>query len=218
MAGKSLKTLSEQLEKNHGLVLVTTFDTAIVPGSVLSVKRWSDVTLIGHLKDGIPGDRLPPVEGPMACMLADFRRTHELGVNAALELIRPKPLAAAQFLRASEVVASFDSPVSYRMSLIAIEDALEATHGLWTKALGQQLAAKRTRTVFQVIRGKVTFMFRGSGRAGLDLRSSELGDLRGAGLLAGWSWRNEATLESKEEVVIAVEATRYAVGRRRFEG
>ena len=141
MSGKSIKTLADQLWKSHGVSLITTFDSGIVPGSVLERRSWNDISRVGHLKDGVKVADLPDVEGPVPCMLADFRRSHEMKIDAALRLLQPTDAGAeSQFKRASEAVATFDAPVIYSMSLLAIEDAIESQPApFWDRALGQWL-------------------------------------------------------------------------------
>ncbi len=57
------------------------------------------------------------------------------------------------------------------MSLLAIEDAIESQPApFWDRALGQWLKDGKTRVVYQVIRSRLTFIFRGAGGSGLDLR------------------------------------------------
>jgi hypothetical protein len=51
---------------------------------------------------------------------------------------------------------------------------------------------------------------------GVDLQADKLSDLGNVGLSAGWKWRNEATLESKHEVVLAVDYAWYDWKKRRF--
>lgn len=215
MAGKPLKTLASQLKKNHGMLLVSTFDASFTPGTVVNVAGWNDITKIDHLSREFPN--LPAVEGPSACLLADFKRNHELSVDAAATLVQAPVSAKVQFQKASDVVCAFDSPVTYSLSLLGLEDLLESTPAIWTKALGQALKLKRTHVVFQTVRGRISFLFRGSGGIGIDLQSGALGNLSSAGLGTGWKWRNEATLESKQEVLIAVEAARYNATKQRFE-
>ncbi len=218
MSGKSIKTLADQLWKSHGVSLVTTFDSGIVPGSVLERRSWNDISRVGHLKDGVQVADLPDVEGPVPCMLADFRRSHEMNIDAALRLLQPTDAAAeSQFKRATEAVATFAAPVIYSMSLLAIEDAIESQPApFWDRALGQWLKDGKTRVVYQVIRSRLTFIFRGVGGSGLDLRAV-LGPLGGLGLGGQWRWRNEGTIESKRELVVAVEAGKYNNGKKRFE-
>jgi hypothetical protein len=215
---KGLKTLANQLKRNHGVLLVPTFDAGVKPGTLLAVNSWNNIDRIGHLTDdrSITADKLGAIEGPTPCLLADFKRTHELQLDAALDLIKPKGTAKGQFKRAREVVASFDSPVTYSVSLLQLEDAVETSAGLWQRNVGQRLRLKKTRVVFQVVRAKLSFLFRGSGGAGMDLKATSLGKLSSVGLGGKWSWRNEATLESKEELVVAVEAARYAFKKKRF--
>ena len=213
---KTLGTLARQLRKNHGFLLVTTFDAGIRPGTVLHARSWNDISRIGHLDDVLPESALPAVEGPSVCMLADFNRTHEISVDAALEMIRPDARAKTKFRHAREVVARFDSPVLYQMSLFDIEDAVRAAPAaIWRKAGGRALQDKRTRVVYAVVRGKLSFLFRGTREFGIDIRG-EFGATRNAKLAPEWSWRNEATLESKKELTIAVETARYLNGKGVF--
>jgi hypothetical protein len=167
---KSLSTLARQLRKNHGFLLVPSFDAGIRPGSVLNARRWNDISRIGHLDDGLAAAALPAVEGPAICLLADFNRTHEMSADAAMELIRPPAKVKAKFKRAREAVARFDSPMIYQMSLFDIEDAVRADDGIWRKAIGRSLADRRTRVVYAVVRGKLSFMFRATGEFGIDVR------------------------------------------------
>ncbi len=67
----------------------------------------------------------------------------------------------------------------------------------------------------QVGRSRLTFIFRGAGGRGLDLRAV-LGPLGGLGLGGQWRWRNEGTIESKLELV-GVEAGKYNNGKTRIE-
>lgn len=209
MAGKDLKTLAEQLKKNHGVVLITTFDDGVDVGSVLNRKDWNDIDRIGHIGKGLPVASLPSVEGPFACMLADFKRNHEMKLDASLSLLAPGSNVKGQLGNVADVVVTFDSPQTYSLDLLQLEDAIEAQpQTFWTRALGQALQEKRTRVVFQVIRSKMSFQFRGSGGAGVSVNKF--------GLDAGWQWRNEATIESKKELLVAVEYARYDTGKRRF--
>jgi len=218
MAGKSLKTLADQLWKNHGVTLIPTFDDSIEAGSVLDRQNWNNIGVVGHLNKSSAKDALPTVEGPKSCMLADFKRSHELNVDAALSLLHAPAKLGAKFQDVTDVVTSFDSPVTYTMDLLQLEDVLETQPDtFWTSAVGQHLSNdNKTRIVFQVIRGKMTFLFRGSGGVGLDVKADKVPNLGDVGLGAEWKWRNEATLESKEEVVLAVDYAWYDVKKRRF--
>jgi hypothetical protein len=132
-----------------------------------------------------------------------------------MELIRPPAKVRAKFKRAREAVAKFDSPMIWQMSLFDIEDAVRADDGIWRKAVGRSLLDKRTRVVYAVVRGKLSFMFRGTGEFGIDVRG-DIGNLQDAKLAGSWKWRNEATLESKQELTIAVETARYLKSRGVF--
>jgi hypothetical protein len=70
--------------------------------------------------------------------------------------------------------------------------------------------------VVQIIRCKLTFLFRGNGSFGLDLQATTLKNLKSAGLDAKWTWRNESTLESNKEVLLAVEIVRYDQKKKRL--
>jgi hypothetical protein len=212
---KSLNTLAKQLRRNHGFLLVTSFDAGIVPGTILNARRWNDISRIGHLDDGLDAAALPAVDGPAVCMLADFNRSHEMGVDAALQLIRPRGDVSTRFRRAKEVVARFDSPMIRQMSLFDIEDAVRANDSIWDKAIGRALVERRTRLVYAVVSGRLSFMFRGTGEFGIDIRT-DVGNLHDVGLEPEWKWRNEATLESKKELTIAVETARYVERRQAF--
>jgi len=221
MAGKTLKTLADQLWKNHGVSLVPTFDSSIAPGSVLLRSDWNQLGHIGNITSIVDATKVPPIVGPSPCMLADFKRSHELNVDAAVELLGAPVNAGVQFNRAADAAAAFDSPVTYTMDLLRLEDVIEAQgKKFWNSALGQKLldrkTGKDTRIVYQTIRGRLSFVFRGSGGVGVDLKSGPLGDLSSVGLKAGWRWRNEATLESKKELVIAVDYAWYDKRREMF--
>lgn len=221
MAGKSLKMLADQLWKNHGVSLVPTFDAGIQPGSVLLRSDWNQIGHIGSIASVIPAAKLPPTVGPSPCMLADFKRSHELNVGAAVELLAAPAGLGAELSKVADASATFDSPVTYTMDLLRLEDVLEAQgKKFWDSALGQKLldrkVGKDTRIVYQTIRGRLSFVFRGSGGVGVDLKSGPLGDLSKVGLKAGWRWRNEATLESKKELTIAVDYAWYDTKRQMF--
>ena len=221
MSGKNLKTLADQLWKNHGVSLIPTFDSSIAPGSVLLRTDWNRIGHIGNISSIIPAAQLPPVVGPSPCMLADFKRSHELNIDAAIELLGAPASVGGQFQRAADAAATFDSPVTYAMDLLRLEDVIESQgKKFWNSALGQKLqerkTSKDTRIVFQTIRGRLSFVFRDSGGVGVDLKSGPLGDLSKVGLKAGWRWRNEATLESKKELVIAVDYAWYDKRREMF--
>ncbi len=216
---KSLRTLAAQLKKNHGFALIPSFDHSIEPGSILEWRRWNDINHIGKLTDdrAIRRADLGEIEGPIPCQLADFNRKHEMTVGAALDLLKPAPSANAEFNRAREVIASFESPVLYSASLFVLEDAIEQDPRFWDRTVGQHLRLKRRYVVYQIVRAKLSFFFRGGGSAGVDLRASKLGDLATVKLKTGWSWRNEATLESKKEILLAVEMARYLRKRKRLQ-
>jgi len=216
---KSLKILADQLRKNNGGIRLTPlFDDGIVPGSAVEVESWNITDRVGHVRELLGKDGIPTIEGPIACLLEDFKRAHDLNLSSAVELLQPSATAKAEFSRAKEAIAHFDSPVIYGMSLTELEDAIEAAdEAAWKKALGQRLQLKKARVVYQVIRGRLSFFFRGQGSVGIDLQGSKLGDLQKAGLSAGWKWRNESTLESKRELVIAVKCARYLMKKQRFE-
>lgn len=206
---KSLKVLAAKL-REQGLRLVPTFDLGIVPGSILEVRRWNDINRVGHITDDPaiqPGDL--DIEGPTPCALLDTVRGSGLEVKAALEMLQPSAAAKAEFLSAKEALVNFDSPVSYTVSRIRLEDTIERAPGFWDRNTGQHLRPKKRYLTIQVIRGRVAFLFRGSGSGGVDLRSTALKNLKEAGLSGRWRWRNASTLETKDEVVIAVDLARY---------
>ncbi len=62
MSGKSFKMLADQLWKNHGVSLITTFDSGIVAGSVLERRSWNDISQAGN-RCWWDGDRLSSSEG-----------------------------------------------------------------------------------------------------------------------------------------------------------
>lgn len=216
--GKSLKALSGQLRKNHGVHLVPTFDSGIKPGTIILRKKWNDITKIGRLTDDrlITKEKLGPLEGPTPCMLADFNRHHEISVDAAVDLLQPVAGAKGHFKEAREAVASFNSPVTYSLSLMKIEDAVESDPNFWNGSVGQHLCRKNVFVVFQIICAKLSFLFRRSGSAGMNLKATPLGNLKAANLSSAWTWRNEAMLESKKEIVVAAEIARYRKKKRLF--
>jgi len=217
MPGKSLKTLADELWNSQGITLIPHFDDGIVPGTVLARQNWNNISRIGHVKSAIKQDLLPPVEGPTPCLIPDFRTTHQMNLSGALALLRPDGNVSGALKSVRDAVASFDSPVTYTMDLLELEDVIESQDAsFWTKALGQHLRDSKTRVVFQIIRGRMSFVFRGGKGVGVDLKAGPLGDLASVGLAAGWQWRNEATLESKRELVLAVDYAWYDWGRKRF--
>ncbi len=218
MAGKPLKTLADQLRNNYGITLLPTFDTGVVPGSMLSRQSWNDINPIGHLGKALVEGELPAIDGPKACMLADFRRTHEVSVDAALSVLQPVAGAEAHFQQASDAITSFDSPVTYTMDLNELEDVVEGQPDpFWTKAAAQKLRDKKTRVVYQTVRGRISFVFRGGGGASINLAAGPLSNLAKFQMDAGWRWRNEATIESKDELVLAVNYAKYNWGKAAFE-
>ena len=70
--------------------------------------------------------------------------------------------------------------------------------------------------ISMTIRGRISFLFRDSGGVDINLKANSLSDLADVGLGSGWSWRNEATLESKSELVLAVDYAWYDWKKRRF--
>ncbi len=218
MSGKSLKTLADQLWDNHGFTLIPTFDGSIEVGTVLARSDWNNLNVVGQLRNSVDVEALPTIVGPKACMLADFRRSHEVSLEAAVSLIGAPAKVGGTWQQVTDVSASFDAPVTYTMDLIHLEDVVEALpEKFWNGALGQRLRTDQdTRVVYQVVRGRMSFLFRGSGGVGVDLRASQVIDLANVGLEAAWAWRNEATLESKCEVVLAVDYAWYDAKKQRF--
>ena len=217
--GSSLKALASQLKKNHGFHLIPTFDNGIVPAAILNRRKWNDIDRISHLRSDsvIVETDLGAIEGPTPCLLADFNRHHELAIGGSLDLIQPVASAAVEFKKAKEAVASFGAPVLYTRDLLILETAIEsAAPALWNRPIGQALEDRKTFVVFQVVKAKLSFLFRGSGSAGINLAAGPLKDLKAAGLNLGWSWRNEATLESKKEIVIAANLARYNKSKGRL--
>lgn len=215
---KSLRTLATQLKKNHGYALVPTFDDGVRPGTVVERRRWNDLNRIGQLTDddAIARGDLGEIEGPTPCLLTEFNRRHELTLEAALDLLGPVGSAASEFERSREVVAGFDSPVTYSSSLFTLEDALERDPRFWERTVGQHLRSRRHYVVYRVVRARLSFLFRGTGSAGIDMKSTKLRNLKSVELSAGWSWRNEATLESKKEILVAVEMARYRSRKKKL--
>ena len=83
-----------------------------------------------------------------------------------------------------------------------------STTTIQRSVLKQHLDPRQICLAFQVIRGKVSFLFRGRDRAGVALGATALENLRSIALADRWCWRNETTLESREEIVIAITALR----------
>ena len=215
---KGLKVLFKQLRQNHGIRLITTFDDAIVPGSLVETRGWADVTPFSKLwtDPAITRADLGPLEGPTQVGLVDFSRTHELNMTSALELIKPKAAAKAGFQRAKEAVATFESPVAYGLDLVTVENAIEKDPEFWNRNLGSRLLLKNVRLVLRVYRARLSFFFKGSGGASVDLQATPAGNLTKAGLRGGWTWRNSATLESKKEILVGVELYRYNRRKKRL--
>ena len=189
------------------------------PATVLNRRKWNDIDRIGTLQSDsvITEAQLGEIEGPTPCLLADFNRQHELSIGGSLDLIQPAASAKAEFKRAKEAVASFGAPVLYTRDLLVMEAAIEsAAPGLWNRPTGQALADSKTFVVFQVVKAKLSFLFRGSGSAGINLAGGPLKDLKAAGLNLGWTWRNQATLESKKEILIAANLARYNKSKGRL--
>ena len=215
---KGLKVLFKQLRQNHGIRLITTFDDAIVPGSLVETHGWSDVNPLSKLWTDpvITRADLGPVEGPTQVGFVDFSRKHELNMNSALDLIKPKAAAKAGFDRAKEAVATFESPVAYGLDLVTVENAIEKDPEFWNRNLGARLLLKNVRVVLRIYRARLSFFFKGSSGASVDLQATPAGDLAKAGLKGGWTWRNSATLESRKEILVGVELYRYNRRKKRL--
>ncbi|MHC4482389.1 MAG: hypothetical protein ACYSW4_02450 [Planctomycetota bacterium] len=213
----SLKMLSKRIFKNHGIRLIPTFDGGIRPGSVLEVKSLTDVNHLGHVKGSMNNKTSFPVEiGPTPALISDFNNQHELNINGAVELLRPSAQARAYFKRAKSAVATFGGVVTYRVDLFKLEEAIEKDKSLLLGPVGQTLRENRkSRIVYQIFRSTLSFTFVGSGGIGIDLKA-ELGNLKSAKLDAGWKWQNKATLESKKEILVAVEAAKYSFTKKRL--
>lgn len=213
--GKSLSRLARQLRTSHGYALLTTFDGGYVPGTVVSAHRWNNIDRIGALKDGLEKELIPPVEGPVICALENFNRTHEMNVGGALAYIRPAGGASGTFKQSKSVVAAFDSPQIHSMSLLELTDAIRESDEIWETTLGDALLERKTRVVYAVVRAKLSFTFLGAGAVGVDMKGA-VGGLSNVELGSGWKWRNEATLETKAELPVAIETARWVKGKRRL--
>ena len=215
---KGLKVLFKQLRQNHGIRLISTFDDAIVPGSVVELVSWNDVNPLTKLwtDPGISREDLGAVEGPTQVGLVDFSRKHELNLGAALDLIKPKAAAKAGFKHAREAVATFESPVAYGLDVIEVENAIEKDPGFWNRNLGERLSLRGVRIVLRVYRARLSFFFKGSGGASMDVQGTAAGNLAKAGIKGSWNWRNSATLESAKEILVGVELYRYNKSKKRL--
>ncbi len=206
--GKSLETLYRELRK-VGLQLVPTFDTGIKNGTIVKVARWSDVTPVGHLTDDkkIRKRDLGDEIGPSLLALQDFSREHDLTVDAALDLLKPKASLEPAFKKAKQIVAMFESPTSRRLSLNPMTDAMNEAEGIWSRTVGRRLKMKNRFVVFQTVKCKLSLL--GTGNVGLDLKAELPRNLSEIGIAGGWRWRNESTIESTRELLVAVELARY---------
>jgi hypothetical protein len=208
---KPLKLLADQLWKNDGVILVSTFDDTIKIGSVVDASRWNNITFLGDAESKLSGD-FPEVNGPNLCMLPTMNRQHELDVSAGTDLMNLKiPLKAeGKFKLVKDIVFKFDSPISYSIDSLQLEELIESQPTtFWSKPLGQAMERKNTRIVTQVFRSKFSFFFRGSGGQGVDLKTEGMADLFDASVAGGFKWRNSATIESKIELLVAVEYAFY---------
>lgn len=217
MAAKSIKSLSDQLWTNHGVSFIPTFDNGIEPGSVIERRSWNDINHLGHMRKGLTTGVFPATSGPTACLLADFTSAHQLQVSAAIGFLQSKGSLGGKLGKVKDVIGTFDMPVIYSVDLLELADLIKMQGPpFWQKALGQALGDRRTRVAYQVIKGRIAFLFRDSGGVGVNLEVGAMGDLSSVGLGAGWRWRNEATLESKSELVLGAQMARYDKNKARF--
>jgi hypothetical protein len=210
-----VQEFSKRLWQYTGKMLVPTFDNAYKPGAILRVGGSTNVDLVGHLEDGLPAESVPHPGPPEACTLVDFNKSHQIRLDAALTFIGLDASVKPAFQKVTDVLAHFDAPMTYRVSLIKLETLVESQPpAFWQSSLGQYLVEKNVRVVYEVIRGRFSLLFRQAGGIGVDLTGAR-GALN-ASLGAKWSWRNEATIEAKKEHVIAVDYARYDKKLGRF--
>lgn len=208
---KPLKLLADQLRKNDGVTLVTTFDDSISLGSVVDAPRWNNITFVGNAAGSLTGD-FPAGMGPQPCMLPNMNRHHELDLDAGFSLMGIKvPLKIGGSLkRVSDVVFKFDSPLTWTLDSLQLEGLIESQPaGFWDSPLGQALSDKDTRIVTQVFRSKFSFVFRGEDGNAINVQTDIPANALQANVGLKLGWRQEFSLESQNEILVGVKLATY---------
>jgi hypothetical protein len=215
MAGKTLKALYKQLD-GQGFTLLTSFDNSYQPGCMVFEERWDDYDNYGMLSNSVTG-ALPAVEGPTTVGLVDINRHHEISLQAAVEWLGNSITLNGSPASVRDVVARFEGPVSYRMNLLQLEDLVNAQpEAFWTSAAGKKLQDKKNRVIFQVVMARMSYMFRGAGNVGLVVDGTVPGSPVKVTINAGYQWKNEATIEMKEPMVVGMELAWWDKRRATF--
>jgi hypothetical protein len=213
---KNLRTLSKQL-RNQGYTLLTSFANTYKPGSVVHEERWDRFSMLGMMQSSLTKTGFPAVEGPEAIGIMDFTRNHELTVNAAVDWLGNNITLTGKPASVVDVVARFEGSESYRLDLLNLQDLLNKQEPqFWESALGTHLLTKNTRVVYEVIYARLSFQFRNSGGLGVAVNLAE--NKSGVKLNAGasYQWKNEATLEMKKPMVVALELAQWDKKRHMF--
>ena len=206
----ALRPISRQLKKS-GKVLLPTFDSSVTPGTILRVRKWNDITIIGSLArdPGISAAELEPPP-PGDCFIPDVDRRNTLTLKGALELIQPNVKVKGEMNRVKEVRMEFVGLKVFRLDLMFLEELVERDPKIWNRMVGERLRSKRHFVAYEVIRGRLSMHFLGSGDAGIDVESAiPAKNIKALGGGAKYSWTNGAVLETTKDVVIAVDLLRY---------
>ena len=211
---KPLKTLQRQFLQ-QGLHLLFSFDTSIVPGSIIERRRARDVNLKGNI-DKFKAAKLK-VLGPADLGLMEFSRVHELDAGAGGELIGGGA-ASGNLKTARTVKLSLGNPVKF-----FVDDQIELFSRLmgspaWpTSAQALTLAQRDHFLVTEVVRSKLRYTFHTQGTVALSAEATGLKDLKAANLSTTFKWDSDFELVTKKEVVVAFEAVCWKARKKVFE-
>jgi hypothetical protein len=206
----SLTTLKKELKK-VGFQLVPSFDTRITPGSIIHRPKWNDLSKESHINyDKAIKAMSLDVEGPALLGIQNFVKGIDFTVGASAKLLNLTSASAkASFAKVKQVAVSFETPLSNSMNLDQMSDAINSDPLFWTRATGRRLLQPKRYVAYQVVTAKIALVFLGKGNIAVGVKARTIGDLKSAGLSSTWKWRNEYSLESKKELVIAVDLAVY---------
>lgn len=211
---KNLRTLHNQL-RNQGYTLLTALSNAYQPGTMVHERSWKSLPLLGSLKSILPKDSFPAVEGPRAVVLEGFTRTHGLDVKAAFEWMGDDVKANGTLKNVVQVTGRFEAPVARWVDLLALS-SMVSEHVGSNATLKGFLKRQSHRLVAQVVEARLSFHFEKDGGIGAAVDGSIPGASVKIGANAGFQWKNEATIESKKPIVVAVQLADWHKGRKIF--
>ncbi len=212
---KILRVLHKQL-KDQGYTLLTALNAAYEPGCIVHEKSWKSLPLLGRLSSELK-DSFPEIQGPRKVVLEGFTRTHDLEVNAAFEWLGTDIQAKGQLKNVVQVKGQFEGPISRWVDLLSLSTAVAEHIAKKPKGtVASFLNRGRHRLVAQIIEARLSFHFEKDGGVGANVNGTipESSIKIAAG--AGYKWKNEATIESIEPVVVAVQLADWRKGRNMF--